>query len=166
MGAGGEAPPVKSADVLILVGASILLVVFILQAWAVPTTITAGEEYVVKYDLAEGDTFSLVVEEGSVRPTVLLPSGEYYFGDDSDEEWSYVAEESGVHSFKILAHCSSPGEDSGCAGDSDSVIDYSVSRGLLLDFVLYPIGAFILGYGIVKRLAASKNEPLEAVLDD
>ena len=162
MGAGGEAPPVKSADVLILVGASILLVVFILQTWAVPTTIAAGEEYVVKYDLSEGDTFSLVVEEGSVRPTVLLPSEDYYFGDDSDDEWSYVAEESGVHSFKILAICNEP---SGCI-DSSSVIDYSVSRGLLLDFALYPIGALILGYGIVKRLAASKNEPLEAVLDD
>lgn len=163
MGAGGEAPPVKSADVMILVGASILLVVFILQAWAVPTTITPGEEYVVKYDLAEGDTFSLVVEDGSVRPTVLLPSGDYYFGDDSDDEWSYVAEESGVHSFKFLALCNEP---SGCTTDSSPVIDYSVSRGLLLDFALYPIGALILGYGIVKRLAASKNEPLEAVLDD
>ncbi|MAH90523.1 MAG: hypothetical protein CMA11_01995 [Euryarchaeota archaeon] len=163
MGAGGEAPPVKSSDVMILVGASILLVVFILQAWAVPITITAGEEYVVKYDLAEGDTFSLVVEEGSVRPTVLLPSGDYYFADDSDDEWSYVAEESGVHSFKFLALCNEP---SGCTTDNSPVIDYSVSRGLLLDFALYPIGALILGYGIVKRLAASKNEPLEAVLDD
>ena len=49
MGAGGEAPPVRSEDVMILIGASILLVMLVIQTWTVPTSIDDGEgnEYTV-----------------------------------------------------------------------------------------------------------------------
>ena len=67
MGAGGEAPPVKSEDVMILIGSSILLITIILQAWSVPTTVNEGEDnqYELKYDLSEGNEFSIEVLEKS-----------------------------------------------------------------------------------------------------
>ena len=41
-----------------------------------------------------------------------------------------------------------------------------MSRGILIDFALYPIGGLILGYGILKKVASADEEPLEAVLED
>ena len=75
MGAGGEAPPVKSEDVMILIGSSILLITIILQAWSVPTTVNEGEDnqYELKYDLSEGNEFSVEVLEGNVQITVVQP---------------------------------------------------------------------------------------------
>ena len=155
MGAGGEAPPVKGEDVMILLGASIILLMLILQTWVVPTNIEegAGKEFIVKYDLSEGNIFSIDVNEGVVRPQVYLPSGEWEVFSDEDESWEYTAEESGVHSFKIL-------------GIEDSEIEYSLSRGIIFDYGLYLVGAIILGFGILKKMAADEDEPIEAVLDD
>ena len=154
MGAGGAAPPVKGEDVMILIGASIILIMLIIQSWVVPTTIMEESDFVVKYVLSEGDTFYLVVNEGEVRPTVVLPSGEFEVITNVNSNWEYTAEESGVYSFMLLGI------------ESESVIEYSVSRGIIFDFALYPIGAAILAFGIWKKIAASKEEPIEALLED
>ena len=78
MGAGGEAPPVRGEDVMILIGSSIILLMFIIQTWVVPTVINedSDSQFEVKYDLAKDDLFSLEVIEGEVTPTVTSPSGE------------------------------------------------------------------------------------------
>ncbi len=155
MGASGEAPPVRGQDVMILVGASIILVMFIIQTWSVPTTIKEGDdnEFVIKYDLSEGDTFSLEVLDGQVRPTVALPSGELEQYSDVDTNWEFTAQESGVHSFIIL-------------GNEDSSIEYSVTRGIIFDLLPYVIGTAILAFGIWKKVALAKEDPIEAVLED
>ena len=158
MGAGGAAPPVKSEDVMILIGSTILLTVFVLQAWSTPTTILCSENecdtYEVKYDLSEGDKFSLDVIEGEVRPTVILPNGESSFANNQNGKWSFTAEESGVHTFQFL-------------GIEESSIDYSVSRGIIFDYGLYPLGMLILGFGILKRITKEEeDEPIEALLED
>ena len=155
MGAGGEAPPVKGEDVMILLGASIILVMLIIQTWVVPTNIEEGpeKEFIVKYELSEGNIFSLDVNEGVVKPQVYSPSGEWEAFDNVEDDWEYTAEESGVYSFKILAI-------------EDSEIEYSLSRGIIFDYILYPIGALILGFGIFKKIAAQEDEPIEALLED
>ena len=155
MGASGEAPPVKGEDVMILIGASIILIMFIIQTWVVPTTIDEGSEneFIIKYDLAEGDTFYLEVNEGNVRPTVILPSGDFLPFSEVDSKWEYTAEESGVHAFKFDAV-------------EESIIDYSVNRGLIFDITPYILGAVILGFGIWKKVALAKDEPVEALLED
>ena len=68
MGAGGAVPPVKGEDIMILIGSSIILIMLIMQTWVNPITIKedSEEDFVVKYDLSEGDTFSLEVIEGKV----------------------------------------------------------------------------------------------------
>tara|TARA_B100000767_G_scaffold272037_1_gene298883 strand:- start:78 stop:545 length:468 start_codon:yes stop_codon:yes gene_type:complete len=155
MGAGGEAPPVKGEDVMILIGSSIILIMFIIQTWVVPTSISegSGNEFVVKYDLSEGDTFQLEVIDGEVRPTVFLPSDSNEFSPNTDTTWEYTAKESGVHIFEIYAV-------------EDSEIEYSVDRGIIFDFGLYILGAAILGFGIWKKSSTPNDEPLEAVLED
>ena len=44
MGAGGAAPPVRSEDVMILVGSTILLTIFVIQAWSIPTNIECSKD--------------------------------------------------------------------------------------------------------------------------
>ena len=155
MGAGGEAPPVKGENVMILIGSSILLLMFIIQTWVVPTVIDedSNSQFEVKYDLSEDDSFTLEVIEGEVTPTVTSPSGDVETFSNEDSKWEYIAEESGVHTFKFYSV-------------EDSVIEYSVSRGLIYDFALYPLGAAILAFGIVKKISLQEEEPIEAVLED
>jgi len=158
MGAGGAAPPVKSEDVMILIGSTILLTLLVIQAWSTPIAVDCdGEEcetFEIKYDLSEGDTFSLNVIEGEVRPTIILPDGSSDFDDNQKENWEYEAKSDGVHTFQIL-------------GLEDSSIDYSVSRGIIFDYGLYPVGALILAFGILKRITKDvEEEALEALLED
>jgi len=155
MGAGGEAPPVRGEDVMILIGSSIILLMFIIQTWAVPTVINedSDSQFEVKYDLAKDDLFSLEVIEGEVTPTVTSPSGEVDTFSNVDSKWEYTAKEPGVHTFKFYSI-------------DESVIEYSVSRGLVYDYALYPIGVVILLFGIVKKISLREDEPIEAVLED
>jgi hypothetical protein len=155
MGAGGEAPPVRGEDVMILVGSSIILVMFIIQTWIVPTVIdeNSNSEFEVRYDLSKDDLFSLEVVDGAVTPTVTPPTGDAETFSSVDDKWEYTAKESGVHTFKFYAV-------------DDSVVKYSVSRGLIYDYALYPIGVVILVFGILKKISLKEDEPLEAVLDD
>ena len=158
MGAGGAAPPVKSEDVMILIGSTILLTMLVIQAWSTPVSLNCNEEgcdyFEVKYDLSEGDVFILEVKEGEVRPTVILPDESSDFIDNKDAEWEYKAETSGVHTFNFSV-------------EEDSVIDYSVSRGIIIDYGLYPIGALILAFGILKRISKeTEDEPMEGLLED
>ena len=168
MGGGGAAPPVKSEDVMILIGSTILLTLLVIQAWSTPTPITPIPEYCeyedsddeecerfsVKYDLSEGDEFTMEVVDGEVLPSVVLPDGSVEFGTKTSSDWSYTAELSGVHTFQIEV-------------DEESSIDYSISRGILIDYGLYPVGLLVLGFGILKRVYKEKDdEPLEAVLDN
>ena len=155
MGAGGEAPPVRGEDVMILIGSSIILLMFIIQTWSVPTLINedSDSQFEVKYDLSKDDLFSLEVIEGEVTPTVTSPSGDIDTFSNVDSEWEYTAKEPGVHTFKFYSI-------------DDSEIKYSVSRGLIYDFALYPVGAAILLFGIIKKISLREEDPIEAVLED
>ncbi len=148
----------KSEDVMILIGSTILLTMLVIQAWSTPVSLNCNEEgcdyFEVKYDLSEGDVFTLEVKEGEVRPTVILPDESSDFIDNNDAEWEYKAETSGVHTFNFSV-------------EEDSVIDYSVSRGIIIDYGLYPIGALILAFGILKRISKeTEDEPMEGLLED
>lgn len=158
MGAGGAAPPVKSEDVMILIGSTILLTMLVIQAWSTPVSLNCDDDgcdyFEVKYDLSEGDEFTLEVQEGEVRPTVILPDKSSDFIDTKGSGWKYTAQSSGVHTFNFST-------------TEDSVIDYSVSRGIIIDYGLYPIGALILAFGILKRIFKEpEDEPMEGLLED
>ena len=85
---------------------------------------------------------------------MILPDETSDFIDNKDKKWEYEAESSGVHTFNFSV-------------EQDSVIDYSVSRGIIIDYGLYPIGALILAFGILKRiLKEPEDEPMEGLLED
>jgi len=143
---------------MILIGSTILLTLLVLQAWSTPIPVECdGEEcetFEIKYDLSEGDTFSLDVIEGEIRPTIILPDGSSDFDDNQKGNWEYEAKSDGVHTFQIL-------------GLEDSTIDYSISRGIIFDYGLYPVGALVLAFGILKRITKDvEEEALEAMLED
>ena len=125
MGAGGAAPPVKSEDVMILIGSTILLTLLVIQAWSTPIAVECdGEEcetFEIKYDLSEGDTFSLNVIEGEIRPTIILPDGSSDFDDNQKGNWEYEAKSDGVHTFQILGL-----EDSSSASNASSSTSFVI----------------------------------------
>ena len=158
MGAGGAAPPVKSEDVMILIGSTILLTLLVVQAWSTPIPIECDdldcETFEIKYDLSAGNTFSLEVLEGEIRPTIILPDGSIEFDNSQKDNWEYTAITSGVHTFQLSAV-------------EESSIYYSVSRGIIFDYGLYPVGALILAFGILKRISKDvEDEPIEALIED
>ena len=143
---------------MILIGSSIILIMLIMQTWVVPTTVAegSGNEFTIKYDLSEGDTFTLDVNDGIIRPSVYTPSGEWEVSGDWDSDkgqWEYTAKEPGIHSFELL-------------GIEESEIEYSLSRGIIIDYGLYLVGGLILGFGILKRIEKKNEEPVEALLED
>ena len=135
----------------------------VLQAWSTTDQICSMDDekcemFEVKYDLSEGDTFTLEVIEGEVSVTAVLPDGSTDpnppFSNNIEDEWEFTATSSGVHNFGIM-------------GVEESTIDYSISRGIIYDYGFYPLGALILSFGILKRLTKqSEDETLDAVLDD
>ena len=128
------------------------------QAWSTPVTITCDdlecETFEVKYDLSEGDSFELEVLDGEIRPTVILPDETSDFGNNQNEYWEYTAESDGVHTFQI-------------AVVEESSIDYSISRGIIIDYGLYPVGVLVLAFGLLKRITKDvEEEAVEALLED
>ena len=142
---------------MILVGATILLTIFVVQAWSIPTNIGCSkdedgkeecETYSVKYELSEGDIFTLEVVEGEVRPTVVLPDGSKSFENNQEGDWTYEATSSGVHTFQLLA-----------LEDSCRLLcqPWNINRLCTLS-----IGALILVFGILKKYSnKSENEPVD-----
>ena len=183
MGGGGEAPPVKGEDVIILIGASILLVTLILHAWVTPTKLHTtngddGEEkldqFIVSHDMSPGDIFEVEVLSGSVMIEIKNDFENYVVADNSNsDKWEFEAEIEGQYFFKITDI------NDGNQPDHGSEFVSSISRGLILDLILYPVGLTILGFGIVKRyypssedgdlsenVESSNEKVIEALLED
>ena len=59
MGAGGAAPPVKSEDVMILIGSTILLTMLVIQAWSTPTTIECYDSTEIDAESGDCETFEV-----------------------------------------------------------------------------------------------------------
>jgi hypothetical protein len=148
MGGGGEAPPVKGEDVLILIGSSILLLMFIMQAWVSPTVLKAGESYQVTKSLSEGDEINVEVLEGEISTTVEGPSDELHPTDGI-----YKVDADGEHTISIVA-----------VTNAEFIVDLPSSY--MANFLPYVLGLALLSFGVWKKTAAQNDEPLEAVLED
>jgi len=148
MGGGGEAPPVKGEDVMILIGSSILLLMFIMQAWVSPTALDAGDSHQVVKSLSKGDEISIESIEGEISIVVEGPNGEIYASDEV-----YKVETDGDHTISIVA-----------VTDAKFIVDLPSSY--MANLLPYVLGLALLSFGIWKKNAAQKDEPLEAVLED
>ncbi len=163
MGAGGTAEAMKFSDVLILSGIAILCAGFIIHGWVESTELDSAENsmMVKSFDTLKGDEIIIVIKAtsdltGSLKITdgstevfmqnIVLTEGDSY-------EHNYKSKSLGSHDAEIILE----------SGEASAEID--ISRVFLLDFIVYPLGAALLLFGLQKRRENMKSEAVDAELD-
>lgn len=167
MAGGGTAEAMKVSDVFILVGISILVAGFVMHAWVDSEILTnepgesavleksailmKNDKLLIDLDVVSGDSISVTVYfDGEANR--LIPKG-----DIDNLEYEYTAKEGGQHLVVIQV------------GASDGVVEgevlINVQRSLMLDFMVYPLGALILAFGFYKKKEEKSAEPIDAELN-
>tara|TARA_B100001996_G_scaffold376028_1_gene356769 strand:- start:4775 stop:5278 length:504 start_codon:yes stop_codon:yes gene_type:complete len=167
MAGGGTAEAMKVSDVFILVGISVLVAGFVMHAWVDSEVLASedGETAVLEKSamLMKNDKLliDLDIETANfVEVTVYAGLEEYQLvpvGDIDDYEFEFTAKEGGQHLVIVEV------------GASDGVVEgevlIDVQRSLMLDFMVYPLGALILAFGIYKKKEEKSVEPIDAELN-
>ena len=163
MGAGGSADAMKFSDVLILVGVGMLCAGFIIHGWVESVPITSEDEksYEKSVHLMKGDELNIAIacEEDCEGEAIITRNSEQVYqygfqllsGDETDEYFK----SDNYDGYKLVITL-----DSG-SGE----VDVDVKRALMLDFVIYPIGAAILIFGLQKRRSESETASIDAELE-
>ena len=173
MGAGGSADAMKFSDVLILVGIGILCAGFIMHGWVESVSLESGENaqpYQKPVQLLKGDEVAVDITCSSTSDFGFGPEekckGFVVITKDSE-----IVLESGVDlspsdsisfDYKSDEYDSYQIEVSLEAGAVE--INADVKRVFMLDFVVYPIGAAILLYGLQKRRIELSDQSIDAEL--
>lgn len=166
MGGGGTAPKMKMSDALILTGVTILFGSLFMHAWVTPVQINGedppytngasmmnGDVFVVNVTLANESTvrFVLMDESGKITDAESVPMGS---GDQYEKRW--VISDGGYYTYEI----DTKGED--------ATLEVDIERKYMIDMLPFPIGAFLLAYGLYQRddeVAEDESEVLDAELD-
>ena len=163
MGAGGSADAMKFSDVLILVGVGMLCAGFIIHGWVETTPLSSDDEkpYVKSAHLLKGDQLNIFFECEEDC------SGEATISKDSTiiEQYGFELTSSGVFKqyFESMEYAEYNVEINLNAGGGQ--VDVDVKRVLMLDFIIYPIGAAILIYGLQKRRNELEMSSIDAELE-
>ena len=164
MGAGGSAAAMKFSDVLILVGIGMLCAGFIMHGWVENSRIDANgkSEYEKSVYLLKGDKLSVDIESISDSNYSIA----VYFDSELIEDEDYFLSSGQKQSIPTI-ESSEYGEYSIVitADDGSIELDVDISRTMMLDFLIYPIGAAILLYGLQKRSAELANQSIDAELE-
>ena len=78
----------------------------------------------------------------------------------NSDKWDFTADESGEYFFNISDVFD------GNSSEFSSEFTTSISRGLVLDWIMYPIGIIVLGFGMAKKYYPSDDESNQNDLDD
>ncbi|MCH1460883.1 MAG: hypothetical protein L7U25_00830 [Candidatus Poseidonia sp.] len=166
MGGGGTAPKMKMSDALILTGVTILFGSLFMHAWVTPVQLYGedppytngasmmnGDVFVVNITLANESTvrFVLTDESGKIADAESVPMGS---GDQYEKRW--VISDGGYYTYEI----DTKGED--------ATLQVDIERKYMIDMLPFPIGAFLLAYGLYQRddeVAEDESEVLDAELD-
>ncbi len=159
----------KLSDVFILVGACILLGAFFMHAWAPPPVeldAVEGQDTIASHtsgaSLLKGDSMEFVIEATNASDVSLevadendLVVSEYsnLFAAGDKETHLFEATTGGFYTYTVTF----------TEGQGSVMVD--VDRQLFLDFMLYPIGALLLAFGIVKRKENLDEGVIDAVLE-
>ena len=163
MGAGGSADAMKFSDVLILVGVGMLCAGFIIHGWVETTPLSSDDEkpYEKSVHLLKGDQLNIFFECEEEC------SGEETISKDSTiiEQYGFELTSSGVFKeyFESLEYAEYKVDISLNAGEGH--VDVDVKRVLMLDFIIYPIGAAVLLYGLQKRRNELETSSIDAELE-
>jgi len=135
-----------------LIGASILLAAFITHAWAKPIII-AGGPVASEHDLFSSDEVKITWTGNISSIDISLVGVEQNTPDFVENSMTFKAPESGTYSFTI-------------EGDDGAEVMVSTSRALMVDWLLYPLGAIMLAYGFWKKGLEGEEEILDALIED
>ena len=156
----------KMSDALILTGVTILFGSLFMHAWVTPVQINGedppytngasmmnGDVFVVNVTLANESTvrFVLMDESGKITDAESVPMGS---GDQYEKRW--VISDGGYYTYEI----DTKGED--------ATLEVDIERKYMIDMLPFPIGAFLLAYGLYQRddeVAEDESEVLDAELD-
>ncbi len=164
MGAGGSAEAMKFSDVLILVGIGMLCAGFIIHGWVENTQLNSEEvpEYEKSVFLLKGDKLIIDIEstsdsEGNIAiflDNELIDEERFTIVSGQKESMPTLeSKEYGEYRIEITV-------------DSGSIeLNVDISRTMMLDFLIYPIAAAILIFGLQKRGAEMKNQSIDAELE-
>ena len=176
MAGGGTAEAMKISDVFIVVGISILVGGFIMHAWV------SSEQYNFQETEEEIIEKSFVLfKNDEVEIEISAPQEHSVFvGIYSEDETLRLEpdmESSGFVDGSVLVYtlsAKSSGEylvfiqfdgKNGNKSNSSGEILIDVERSLLIDFIVYPIGAISLAFGIHKRKEEKSTETIDAEID-
>ena len=161
MGAGGDAPPLRLQDVVMLVGLSLLVGSIVMLAWDDPVTLTTEEAVSGNARLGQGATVEVTysVEQTSIvtfrfqmegQDEVLITEAVAAGGGGTQ---TYEVPERGAVSWSISI--------SEGAGE----VDVDLKRGAL-SFAWPPLlGAALVGYAVVLSLQTKAAEADDAGMD-
>ena len=110
-----------------------------------------NDKLVINLDVETGDTIYVTVNAGDEQYQLIPLSAD-------SSEYEFTAKESGEYQIQIQVNPSSEGQVEGSA-----VIN--VQRSLMFDFIVYPIGALLLSFGLYKRKEEQSNAAIDAELN-
>jgi len=174
MAGGGNTEAMKVSDVFILVGISMLAAGFIMHAWVSPVEyeIEDGESEIIEksFLLMKNDKLDIIIDHEGSNPiyVTVYSGGDSYqlipqnmqFSTDLELQYDFTAEESGNYMVNIRV-----GSNNGDNINSSGQIIIDVQRSLMLDFIVYPIGAIMLAFGLYKRKQNQSAEVMDAELN-
>ncbi len=166
MGAGGEAPPIKARDVLMLVGLTLLVASVVMRAWDDPVSVTpgaplegtsmmpSGGDVSIAYAVSESVTITVRLEvdgEEVLRQVIPVAAG-----DEASIE--YEMEGRGELSWSITV----------AQGSAD--VDVDLARGLLAVALPPVLGALLVAYAVVlsrgdEDSGTANDADVDAVVD-
>ena len=164
MGAGGSAEAMKFSDVLILVGIGMLCAGFIIHGWVENTQLDSEEvsTYEKSVFLLKGDKLTLDLESVSDSEGDIA----IYFDDELIDEDGFTLAAGQKESMPALESKEYGEYRVEINVDSGTIeLNVDISRTMMLDFLIYPIGAAILIFGLQKRGVELADQSIDAELE-
>ena len=163
MAGGGSAPAMKMSDVFILLGVTFLIGGLFIHGFVSPVNVDAdAEPYSNGASMLKGDSFEFTVEvenQSSFEIEIRDENGnvelseQFNLAGGESESIIFEVEEKGFYSYSVDF----------VQGSGDVVVD--VDRKILIDFIIYPLGAICVIFGMAKRRDEMMNQTVDAVLE-
>lgn len=177
MAGGGTSEAMKVSDVFILLGISILMAGFLMHAWVEPVPLVNEEpgervqveksamlfkndKLLIDISVEKGQSLTVMIDS-KLGMEELLPVDIANSNGKTDFSYEFTAEER-IDAVIFIELDPSPMSIGGVV-EAEAIIN--VQRSLLYDFIVYPIGALLLSFGLYKRKEEQSHEPIDAEIN-